>query len=57
MTAGQVSAARVPPTLVPCSWSSAEIWRAAADGSQDLLFGYGLGTQDAFEHVKNCPTD
>lgn len=41
-----------PQTLVPCSWSAAQIWRAAADGSQDLPFGYGLGTQDAFENVK-----
>lgn len=47
----------LPQTLVPCSWLAAQIWRAAADGTQDLPFGYGLGTQDPFENVKNCPTD
>lgn len=50
-TAGQVSAAQVPSDT--CSLQSAvQIWRTVAIGSQDLPFGYGLGTQDPYEHLK-----
>lgn len=43
---------KFPQTLVPCSWSAVQIWRTVAIGSQDLPFGYGLGTQDPYDLLK-----